>query len=81
MDAADYTIWKNAFGTTNAAADGNGNGIVDAGDYTVWRDQLGQSAGSGSASPVPEPSSILLLIAAVLIRSCRPQPSAVRPRP
>ena len=30
---------KNTFGsTTNAAADGNGNGRVDAADYTIWRD-------------------------------------------
>lgn len=37
-DAADYTLWRNALGsTTNLQADGNGNGIVDQFDYNVWK--------------------------------------------
>lgn len=64
----DYTIWKTNFGTTNAAADGNGNGIVDAADYTVWRDHQGQVLrGSGSLASVPEPSSVCLLLAGLLL--------------
>jgi hypothetical protein len=67
----DYSLWKSSFGTASAAADGNGNGIVDAADYTIWRDHLGQMTGSGSAgaspSPVPEPSSVCLLLAGVLL--------------
>jgi hypothetical protein len=64
---ADYTVWKNSYGSpTDLAADGNGDGIVDAADYTVWRDHLGQHAGSGSA--VPEPATVILLgIAGILI--------------
>ncbi len=42
VDAADYTVWSTAFGsTTELAADGNGNGVIDAADYTMWRDFLG----------------------------------------
>jgi hypothetical protein len=49
------------------AADGNGNGIVDVADYAVWRDNLGAGQGCGSAANVPEPSSGLLAICAVLL--------------
>jgi hypothetical protein len=64
VNIQDYYTWKQAFGTTNAAADGNGNGIVDAGDYTIWRDHVASGSGSGrlGSASVPEPSSALLAL-------------------
>lgn len=60
----------------------NGDGLVNAADYVFWRDQMsdditgynnwrndfGGSAGSGSAvnAAVPEPSSLVILISAVV---------------
>lgn len=76
VNAADYTVWRNAFGsTTDAAADGNGNGVVDMADFVLWRDTLGQSggptAGAGSlvsgAVPVPEPTSVILAAAGSML--------------
>ncbi|MBB6431260.1 family 16 glycosylhydrolase [Algisphaera agarilytica] len=72
VDAADYTVWQDSFGsTTDLAADGNGNGVIDAADYTVWQDNFGQSAsGLGANVNIPEPGSALLLLlgAGVLYR-------------
>lgn len=52
VDASDYAIWREDFGTfTTARADGNFDGVVDSADYTVWRDHFGQSlAGAGVGS-------------------------------
>ncbi len=64
VDAADYDVWKENFGTTNPAADGDRSGLVDAGDFLVWRKYHGKSlpganAGAGNAA-VPEPTVALL---------------------
>jgi peptidyl-prolyl cis-trans isomerase A (cyclophilin A) len=67
VNGADYTVWKNSFGSTTAAeADGNGDGKVNAADYTIWRDSLNQMSGpgSGAGAGVPEPAAVDLLLLA-----------------
>ncbi|MCA9189173.1 MAG: hypothetical protein KDA99_26290, partial [Planctomycetales bacterium] len=60
-DAADYTVWKDNFGSsTSLDADGNGNGTIDAADYTVWKDNFGNSAGTVTFNVVPEPSTVVV---------------------
>jgi hypothetical protein len=62
VDAADYGVWRSAYGSTDLSADGNVDGKVDGADYVVWRHHLQSAAASGAS--VPEPcTSMLLLIA------------------
>ena len=76
VDADDYTLWKNTFGTTgdDRAADGNNDGVVSLADYTVWRDHLSPSAAAGLTHLVPEPPTAALLaagLAAVVLAAHR----------
>ncbi len=72
VDAADYTVWRDNLGATGlepyAVADGTGDGNITAEDYTVWREQYGMTLADPSSSPanslaVPEPASLLLVLA------------------
>jgi hypothetical protein len=69
VDAADYALWRDTRDQTVApgsGADGDKNGTIDQNDYSVWRANFGAttSAASGAAA-VPEPSTSLLLLAAL----------------
>ena len=69
VEAADYDVWRGAFGSTQSAADANQNGVVDAADYVIWRDNLTASATAAHTTlsiHVPEPATATLLIAAML---------------
>jgi len=84
VDASDYTVWRDSFGSvTMPGADGNFDGVVDAADYMVWRDHFGDTlvgAGFGSlasiggglaAVAVPEPTAALLACLAITTMACR----------
>ncbi|WP_146441395.1 hypothetical protein [Botrimarina colliarenosi] len=64
VNAADYTVWRDAAGSTGAllAADANGDNQVDQADYDAWR----AAYGSVAAQSVPEPNAAGLLATSVL---------------
>ena len=75
VDAADYTVWRDSFGTTgpNLAADGSGptagepDGVVNDFDYDFWKLHFGASLPTGpTAGAVPEPDTRTILIAIVI---------------
>jgi hypothetical protein len=92
VNAADYTVWRNSLGqvATGLPADGNLNGMIDAGDYDIWKMNFGNTvpgAGSGAAAsgvalgaghPVPEPSTAILLIGALVWSILRPKGAIFR---
>ena len=53
VDAADYTVWRDALGshvTAYTGADGSGNGVVDAADLNLWTTHFGQTLAAGAGS-------------------------------
>lgn len=71
VDAADYALWKQHFGTSNSVADGNGDGVVNLADYSVWRDNLGAGTpptlGGLTSTSVPEPSGTQVIMMVLLV--------------
>lgn len=68
VDAADYSVWRDALGAmvpAGTGADGNSNGVVDEGDYGVWQEAFGTTSGvfAGSSHSVPEPTAIAMTVA------------------
>jgi T5SS/PEP-CTERM-associated repeat protein len=65
VDTADYTVWRNKFGTNFITADASGNGSVDQADYNIWKANYGAVAANGggavsSIAAVPEPASLVV---------------------
>jgi hypothetical protein len=67
VDGADFVAWQTNFpkpsGATLAQGDADGDGDVDGADFVVWQTNFPFSPGPG-ASPVPEPATWMLLVAA-----------------
>jgi hypothetical protein len=77
VDAADYTVWRDALGSSTVLPnrDPANTGNVSTADYNSWKSHFGQTAGSGSglggiAGAVPEPNSLVLLLAAIAMLGC-----------
>jgi hypothetical protein len=72
VDAADYTVWRDNLGTSfelpNRDPDNSGN--VSEADWTSWKAHFGETdpgAGALAAGAVPEPSSLVLMIAVAVL--------------
>jgi cyclophilin family peptidyl-prolyl cis-trans isomerase len=83
IDADDYVVWRksrNKSVTAWSGADGNGDGLVNDLDFTVWRNNLGaigggiHGAGAGASdlaiSNVPEPTTGVLAVLAIVSLTC-----------
>jgi hypothetical protein len=58
VDEVDYTVWRDGLGTVYTEA-----------DYDVWKAHFGETlpgGGSASLAAVPEPSTLLLALTALL---------------
>ena len=72
-DGVDFLVWQRSLGsTTEAEADGNGNGIVDGADLVFWEGTYGLDLSPLSASAaVPEPTTSALALAALCLAMSR----------
>jgi hypothetical protein len=76
VDAADYTVWRDALGSSVAAfagADGNGDGAVNEADHAVWAEHYGATLDGESATATPEPTTLLLALMTFASLHCRVQ--------
>lgn len=70
VDAADYSVWRDNFGASDLALNGNGysDGSVDSLDYDIWAANYGITLSSLAkplalaveSTSVPEPTGLLL---------------------
>jgi hypothetical protein len=64
VDGADFVAWQTNFPKESGAVlnqgDADGDGDVDGADFVVWQTNFPFTP-SGGASPVPEPSGVILL--------------------
>ncbi|WP_146584480.1 right-handed parallel beta-helix repeat-containing protein [Posidoniimonas polymericola] len=70
VDAADYTVWRDAQGTDESQINfaGNGDNLVTGLDYDVWRANFGATeVSSGAPTTAPEPAALPLIGAVGLL--------------
>jgi len=59
VNAADYTVFRDAMAKGDLSADGNGDGAITSADWAYWASRYG-SRGSSLGSGVPEPSAFVM---------------------
>jgi hypothetical protein len=80
VDAADYLVWRENFGTTNSLPNDPLGGTIGTDQYDTWRTHFGESlaltsatagGGSSTGAAVPEPaaaaSTIFMTIGVVVV--------------
>lgn len=63
VDAADYAVWRDNEGTSNALPNDPIGGVIGSAHYDQWRSRFGNTSGAGAgvaATAVPEPSTLSL---------------------
>ncbi len=66
VDSADLVVWQSSYGV-DAGADADGDGDSDGFDFLAWQQQFTGPAAVPSATSVPEPSGIVLLVVGSLL--------------
>jgi hypothetical protein len=70
VDGADFLIWQRGLGLTGQTGktngDANGDGNVDAADLVIWQSKYGGAPAAGAASAVPEPTGLVVVLAALV---------------
>jgi hypothetical protein len=72
VNAADYTVWRDKFGSTSVLPNDPVGGTIGTTQYNNWKMNFGMTAGGGlgGVSAVPEPGSLLLCLLASVGALC-----------
>ncbi|MBN1853320.1 MAG: hypothetical protein JW829_11370 [Pirellulales bacterium] len=66
VDGDDFLVWQSSF-SNNAGGDSDFDGDSDGNDFLLWQRQFGGMTGEcSSATVVPEPANLILLIIAIM---------------
>jgi hypothetical protein len=66
IDAVDYTVWRNTFGSGGSLLHDATPESVAEEDYDYWKAHYGESSPGSGGLAVPEPTSILLAVAGII---------------
>ncbi len=66
VDAADFTVWADALGTSAVLPNDEIGGTVDIGQYNQWAVNFGNT-GSGSSAAVPEPAGWMIVLGTLAV--------------
>ena len=72
VDAADYTVWRDNFGSNHVLPNDSTPGLVTADDYDVWKSNFGIAAGNeaSAGAVVPEPAGAVETFVALIGLIC-----------
>lgn len=75
VDAADYTVWRDAFETGNALPNDTTPSSVTIDDYDVWVAHYGSPIPcTTTGTSIPEPSALLLVISFSILKGLGSRP-------
>lgn len=69
VDGNDFLRWQRNQGGAgnNSQGDANGDGQVNGADLAIWKGKFGGPPATAAASAVPEPGSLVIALAALLV--------------
>jgi rhamnogalacturonan endolyase len=70
INAADYTVWRDNFGTDNPLPNDLLGGTIGGQQYEQWKNNFGLSSAGIAAAQVPEPAGTVLIVCGILILCC-----------
>ncbi len=66
VDAADYTLYRDALDTDTLLPNDTTPGSVTQVDFEVWETNFGASLAASTAAAVPEPAAMVLIVLGAL---------------